>query len=1266
MTQEERNPPGYFYETETINWVFFGSSAVLLGLVAWMIWLDWRSFRDWKGYQEEFQRISASRMHGDLEAERAKVDAAKVADLDARAKAARKALKEKRGALAKATADLALLTAKAYKADQVYKFAKAEADSIRYEYEEAYAKRGATDPAALGFQRRLGETEAWVGALKKELEAFQADAAVKERERTALVAETEAVEKERESLFQRVSLAERALAKVEDTPVNRLLNAPFMDAVAPTLKINQWVTEDLTEDYNFTRIPKVDRCTTCHLAIDKPGFELQPHPFRTHPRLDLFVGESSKHPAGRSGVGIFGCTVCHGGRPSAVDFTRASHMPGSEEQAHAWEKKYGWHPDLEAHEWERPMLPLAYVQASCFKCHKQEDSLAGAPVLNHGKGLFKRFGCYGCHKTEGFETAPRVAPDLTHLAAKSTPGWAWRWIENPKAFRPDTTMPRFFGQPNMDTDADRQWQNAAIDGAVAYLFHFSGKHRYDPVPDGGDAAKGKTVFQTSGCLGCHTVKEGDRTVGPAEKPRYNVPDLSRIAEKTTPEWLYAWVRDPRHYYPDTRMPDLRLSDEEARDVTAYLATLKESDASHDAPPIHPQATRLVARQFLEGRRTEAELSDPLSFLRIVDEELRKALGPAVLEPCEGALAFAVGDARLAQVEGQKARLPSELSGLYEGRISESDDRRFQADLRAMGRLLPDLGVADAAASLRRAGEGPKAAYRHYEGLALIRPMRDLLATRDLPAMLETVQRRWSEAGLWSPAAEAVFAHLSRRYSEERARLSALPVADRERLFAGHRVLGHFGCAGCHQIPGVDRGFGIGVELTGSQPIGSKSIDRLDFGYAPISHNRQDFFMQKLKEPRIYDLLFEKHGGHLEHAMSFGKRADPKESIGVRYKKTLDKLRMPSFEMGDADARALATFLSGLTRDPIPASFRRPMEGATAAMVEGEKILDRYNCAGCHMLARDRITLESEIADPATGRKARQRFTVAGQYIPPDEEEDEPAAFFKPMTALSVGSLKLEPGAVVDLKALAGLTLEKDGAACVRTGSAEMEGIVAPAAGGHLASVMADLCSGMTPAFDRLKHGPPSLDGEGRKVRPDWLYAFLKEPYEIRPAVWPKMPTFPLTEREARTLSLYFAHRDGLPSPIPPAKLGELAKPEALAARAERVERVRRFFWGATDKDSPNLCTKCHVVGSDGFTPPPAGARTKGEKEAWAPDAGRMEGRLQPEWILSWLRDPQKFIPGTAMPTIPWKEEMESKYGFNEEDVLVFLLHFHQAGRPTGK
>jgi mono/diheme cytochrome c family protein len=46
--------------------------------------------------------------------------------------------------------------------------------------------------------------------------------------------------------------------------------------------------------------------------------------------------------------------------------------------------------------------------------------------------------------------------------------------------------------------------------------------------------------------------------------------------KVSEEWLYDWVKNPKHFAPETQMPNLRLSDQEAADIVAYLMEYKKS------------------------------------------------------------------------------------------------------------------------------------------------------------------------------------------------------------------------------------------------------------------------------------------------------------------------------------------------------------------------------------------------------------------------------------------------------------------------------------------------------------------------------------------------------------------------------------------------------------------------------------------------------------------------------------------------------------------
>ena len=47
-------------------------------------------------------------------------------------------------------------------------------------------------------------------------------------------------------------------------------------------------------------------------------------------------------------------------------------------------------------------------------------------------------------------------------------------------------------------------------------------------------------------------------------------NLIGMGSKSDAKWIYNWIKHPEKYWPDTKMPNLRLTHEEAKDITAYL------------------------------------------------------------------------------------------------------------------------------------------------------------------------------------------------------------------------------------------------------------------------------------------------------------------------------------------------------------------------------------------------------------------------------------------------------------------------------------------------------------------------------------------------------------------------------------------------------------------------------------------------------------------------------------------------------------------------
>lgn len=92
----------------------------------------------------------------------------------------------------------------------------------------------------------------------------------------------------------------------------------------------------------------------------------------------------------------------------------------------------------------------------------------------------------------------------------------------------------------------------------------------------GDAGRGAALITEYGCGGCHIipgVRRADGLVGPPLDHMGRRVYLAGVL-RNTPANMIAWLRDPQSVVPGTAMPDVGLSEGEARDIAAYLFTLE--------------------------------------------------------------------------------------------------------------------------------------------------------------------------------------------------------------------------------------------------------------------------------------------------------------------------------------------------------------------------------------------------------------------------------------------------------------------------------------------------------------------------------------------------------------------------------------------------------------------------------------------------------------------------------------------------------------------
>ncbi len=420
----------------------------------------------------------------------------------------------------------------------------------------------------------------------------------------------------------------------------------------------------------------VDRCESCHVGIREPvvlkardmGGE---EAFTSHPEKELLkIHDPDK----------FGCSPCHNGNGRATT---------SVEKAHG---RY--------EHWLSPLYAKGDSDAGCVQCHVSDVVLDYGEKLNYGRKMYMERGCMGCHRYEGYDREPeqllavhqalhsfdsqkkddqkeivllneeadnaatneearqflakaeatrqqmslidarmeqldiqsknllreakKVGPDLKDVRLKLSRDWIPVWLEKPSAFRPTTKMPDF-----RLTTEERQ--------AIAAFVWQSGLQGQLPKQPMGDPKNGKELFETRGCMACHSIGEGSQKVGGTFAA-----NLSRVGEKANYDYLVRWIHNPRErflpYCPfekkditpadyakhglpfvfdldhskcpndghelqvqePTPMPSLRLSWKEAQDIASYLITERHTDATYaPAPYMDDPSLKAKGEQYVK-------------------------------------------------------------------------------------------------------------------------------------------------------------------------------------------------------------------------------------------------------------------------------------------------------------------------------------------------------------------------------------------------------------------------------------------------------------------------------------------------------------------------------------------------------------------------------------------------------------------------------------------------------------------------------------------
>jgi len=607
IDQQER-----YYNILKLNRWFAISSIVFIGI--WFLVFANDYDRSWKKYQKAFRNLEIESLNKEISnMENALNNNPEYLQLNESLVVVEKNLLNNADEIDQLTQKIEESDAKRYGINQNYQFAKAEYDVAKYEMDQAKHGHGEIEKAA----HKLNKLEELTTGYKLGLEEIEKIQDTYVNELKALHADRKSINDQINSITRKRDLTNRKLSKIDTesmTFANKIANVvrdlPVLDFIDPYYEVKQVVISDLEEDLVFMGMPKVDRCMTCHVSIDIKGFEEAPQPFTTHPKLDLIVGPDSSHP-----MSEYGCTSCHAGRGRGTGFVSAAHSPSNKEQAESWENEYDWH---RLHHWENPMLPMQYIEASCYKCHSGTMPVREASTLSLGLAIIEKGGCFGCHQIDRWENTPKPGPGLGKIADKTTKEFAYKWINAPREFQHDTWMPHFFNQINSNDEASKKRTNQEIHSIVHYLFENSEIYEMEKIRNSGDPEKGKMLVKSLGCLGCHQMEEDPNVMGKSSfdaMRRQQGSNLIFLGSKTNQEWIYNWLLNPQSYYHDTKMPNLRLTKQEAADISAFLVSKR--NAEFDAqliPELEIEELDKIVISFLEQTRRKEEVDSELVLM----------------------------------------------------------------------------------------------------------------------------------------------------------------------------------------------------------------------------------------------------------------------------------------------------------------------------------------------------------------------------------------------------------------------------------------------------------------------------------------------------------------------------------------------------------------------------------------------------------------------------------------------------------------------------
>jgi mono/diheme cytochrome c family protein len=219
--------------------------------------------------------------------------------------------------------------------------------------------------------------------------------------------------------------------------------------------------------------------------------------------------------------------------------------------------------------------------------HPLTQSQAGAVLISELR-------CGACHAGGAPSSFPeKTAPDLTNVGGRISPDFLKQFLAAPAVAHPGTAMPDLMASKT-------QAQRDPIANALTHFLVAQSKDVFQSdAPEIADTETGKTLFHTVGCVACHGPRDADAALAKLPKRNEFLDDeefaeedetkiepvqpiaipIGHVAKKYSVQSLGEFLFQPLHVRSSGRMPDMKLTRDEALLIADYLVGEQQHTAA---------------------------------------------------------------------------------------------------------------------------------------------------------------------------------------------------------------------------------------------------------------------------------------------------------------------------------------------------------------------------------------------------------------------------------------------------------------------------------------------------------------------------------------------------------------------------------------------------------------------------------------------------------------------------------------------------------------